>query len=227
MACGRMRSIASWLQICVVSGILLTRMTQSPRIQWEISYKIWYASLIMRKWPPLFAWGMQSSHSPLKLSAHDTFDRHDWGSQVCYEAARMRPDIFIGVVGLTVPVCYVLPLLQALPMNADSSPSWIQYMPNAGNYTPIKSLIQYFPRLAYQAYFDEKTYDAAKELDNDVRRSLRSTLRTVSSPPPDNFLESQTSYMDAWKDVKEVVSVCFHCLNRYSYLILRYLLSRS
>ncbi|KAL9712334.1 hypothetical protein Ac2012v2_003571 [Leucoagaricus gongylophorus] len=121
---------------------------------------------------------------------------HDWGSQVCYEAARMRPDIFIGVIGLTVP-----------------------YMPNAGNYTPIKSLIQYFPRLAYQAYFDEKTYDAAKELDNDVRRSLRSTLRTVSSPPPDNFLESQTSYMDAWKDVKEIPPIPFLSTQEEDYLV--------
>jgi soluble epoxide hydrolase / lipid-phosphate phosphatase len=30
--------------------------------------------------------------------------RHDWGSQVCYEAARMRPDVFEAVVGIVVPV---------------------------------------------------------------------------------------------------------------------------
>jgi hypothetical protein len=30
--------------------------------------------------------------------------RHDWGSQVCYEAARMRPDIFTAVIGAVVPV---------------------------------------------------------------------------------------------------------------------------
>lgn len=29
---------------------------------------------------------------------------HDWGSQICYEAARMRPDLFDGVVGVVVPV---------------------------------------------------------------------------------------------------------------------------
>ncbi|GLB45925.1 putative alpha beta-hydrolase [Lyophyllum shimeji] len=28
---------------------------------------------------------------------------HDWGSQVCYEAARMRPDIFAAVIGAVVP----------------------------------------------------------------------------------------------------------------------------
>ncbi len=30
--------------------------------------------------------------------------RHDWGSQICYEAARMRPDVFRAVVGIAVPV---------------------------------------------------------------------------------------------------------------------------
>jgi len=29
---------------------------------------------------------------------------HDWGSQVCWEAARMRPDLFEAVAGITVPV---------------------------------------------------------------------------------------------------------------------------
>ncbi|KAG5645292.1 hypothetical protein DXG03_006594, partial [Asterophora parasitica] len=28
---------------------------------------------------------------------------HDWGSQICYEAARMRPDIFTVVIGAVVP----------------------------------------------------------------------------------------------------------------------------
>jgi soluble epoxide hydrolase/lipid-phosphate phosphatase len=29
---------------------------------------------------------------------------HDWGAQICYEAARMRPDLFQGVAGITLPV---------------------------------------------------------------------------------------------------------------------------
>lgn len=29
---------------------------------------------------------------------------HDWGSQLCYEAARMRPDLFEAVVGAAIPV---------------------------------------------------------------------------------------------------------------------------
>jgi len=117
----------------------------------------------------------------------------------------MRPDIFFGVIGITIPVCYILDNASANPLS-----SFFQYLPNAGNYTPVKNLVPIFPRLAYQVYFDERTYDAAKELGNDTRRSLRATYRTVSSPPPDNFLESETSYLDAWKDVKEVSSVSFH-----------------
>lgn len=30
---------------------------------------------------------------------------HDWGSQLCYESARMRPDRIEGVVGAVLPVC--------------------------------------------------------------------------------------------------------------------------
>ena len=29
---------------------------------------------------------------------------HDWGASVCYEAARSRPDIVNGVIGIVVPV---------------------------------------------------------------------------------------------------------------------------
>lgn len=29
---------------------------------------------------------------------------HDWGSQICWEAARMRPDLFEAAVGVVVPV---------------------------------------------------------------------------------------------------------------------------
>jgi pimeloyl-ACP methyl ester carboxylesterase len=29
---------------------------------------------------------------------------HDWGAQICYEAARMRPDLFEAVIGAVVPV---------------------------------------------------------------------------------------------------------------------------
>jgi len=112
-------------------------------------------------------------------------------------------------------------------VSADPLPSFFQYLVNAGNYTPVKDLVPYFAKLAYQVYFDGKTYDAAKELGSDTRRTLRATYRTVSSPPPDSFLESETSYLDAWKDVPEVSSVDFPDLNRYPYLILRYLLFRS
>lgn len=37
-----------------------------------------------------------------------------------------------------------------------------------------------------------------------MRRSLRATLRSIASPPPDNFLTSEESFMDAWKDIEEV-----------------------
>lgn len=35
---------------------------------------------------------------------------HDWGSGVCYEAVRSRPDVFIGVIGAAIPVRSFSPL---------------------------------------------------------------------------------------------------------------------
>ncbi|TFK35066.1 Alpha/Beta hydrolase protein [Crucibulum laeve] len=105
---------------------------------------------------------------------------HDWGSQICFEAARMRPDIFTAVIGAVIP-----------------------YMPAAGPFVPIKDLTTLLPALTYQIYFDSRTEDAVLELDNDVRRTIRATLRTVDSPPPDEFLKSNTSYLSAWSTIPE------------------------
>jgi hypothetical protein len=60
------------------------------------------------------------------------------------------------------------------------------------------------PRLAYQLFFDKQTSAAIHELDRDVRRALRGTLRDVASPPPESFLTSPDTYMGAWDGVDEV-----------------------
>jgi soluble epoxide hydrolase/lipid-phosphate phosphatase len=65
------------------------------------------------------------------------------------------------------------------------------------------------PKLNYQLFFDKKMSEAVIELDKNIRRTVRATLRTVASPPPDGFLTSQTSFLDAWKDVAEVLLAPF------------------
>lgn len=52
---------------------------------------------------------------------------HDWGAQVCWEAARMRPDLFQAVAGSVVP-----------------------YIAAAGAFMPIEQVAQVVPKLAYQ-----------------------------------------------------------------------------
>ena len=47
------------------------------------------------------------------LIRHVAFTRHDWGSQLAYEAARERPDVFTGVIGITIPVIPSLPPTRA------------------------------------------------------------------------------------------------------------------
>jgi soluble epoxide hydrolase/lipid-phosphate phosphatase len=73
----------------------------------------------------------------------------------------------------------------------------IPYLPAAGPFVPISALVQELPHLGYQVYFEEETSAAIAELGADIRRTLRSTLRTSSSPPPADFLLSNKSYLVA------------------------------
>ena len=61
-----------------------------------------------------------------------------------------------------------------------------------------------YTRLAYQLFFDGQTPAAVAELNRDIRRTLRGTLRDVASPPPEGFLTSQDTYLGAWDSVDEV-----------------------
>ncbi|KIK60086.1 hypothetical protein GYMLUDRAFT_261656 [Collybiopsis luxurians FD-317 M1] len=124
---------------------------------------------------------------------------HDWGSAVCYEAARSRPDIIEGVIGAVVP-----------------------YIPSAGDFVRFKHLIPAFPKLAYQLFFDEKTTEAVEELDRDVRRTVRATLRTKASPPPDEYLTSPHSFLDAWGHVEEIPPVPFFTPEEEDYFVEQY-----
>jgi soluble epoxide hydrolase/lipid-phosphate phosphatase len=81
-----------------------------------------------------------------------------------------------------------------------------QYIPAAGPFTPIANIVIGLPALAYQVFFEDETPAAVVELDNNITRTIRATLRTVDSPPPADFLKSNDSFMSAWKGV-EVVCV--------------------
>lgn len=60
------------------------------------------------------------------------------------------------------------------------------------------------PKLSYNLYFEHKTEDAVKELNTDIRRTLRGTLRSVDSPPPNKFLQQTDSYLHGWASVDTV-----------------------
>lgn len=51
------------------------------------------------------------------------------------------------------------------------------------------------------------TTEAIIELNEDIRRTLRATLRGVQSPPPKEFLTQNYSYLDAWREHKNVIFV--------------------
>ncbi|KAF8226853.1 alpha/beta-hydrolase [Tricholoma matsutake] len=124
---------------------------------------------------------------------------HDWGSQICYEAARMRPDIFTAVIGAVVP-----------------------YIPAGDTFLPVQALVGVLPRLTYQLYFNTKLDTAVAELDQDVRRTIRATFRTVDSPPPDEYLKSPDSYLEAWSHVKEIPAIPFLTSEEEDYLVDQY-----
>ncbi|KAG1840929.1 Alpha/Beta hydrolase protein [Suillus subalutaceus] len=106
---------------------------------------------------------------------------HDWGAEVCYEAARRRPDIFYALVGVTVP-----------------------YLHAAGPFADSAQLAAVMPKLAYQVFFENHTTEAVAELNKDIRRSLRATLRTVNSAPPDSFLTSTSNYLSAYDNIPPI-----------------------
>ncbi|KAH8115654.1 alpha/beta-hydrolase [Phellopilus nigrolimitatus] len=123
---------------------------------------------------------------------------HDWGAQVCWEAARMRPDIFEAVATA------VLPYIQA-----------------SGPFTPTSALVGVLPRLAYQLYFQDQTATAIEELDKDVRKSLRAVYRSVESPPPDAFLKSTDSFLEAYGDA-EIEAIPYMTKEEEDYLVEQY-----
>ncbi|KAJ7886170.1 Alpha/Beta hydrolase protein [Mycena olivaceomarginata] len=114
---------------------------------------------------------------------------HDWGTQICYEAARMRPDL---------------------------------YLPSASDFVPVEHLVVALPKLSYQLFFNHKTPEAIAELDKDVRRTIRATLRTVASPPPDAFLTSRTSFLSGWEGVTEIPPVPFFTPEEEDYFVEQY-----
>lgn len=77
----------------------------------------------------------------------------------------------------------------------------MQYIPSSGPFIPIAKLIVVFPALAYQLFFEDHTAAAVVELEKNVTRTIRATLRTVDSPPPAAFLKSPESYLSGWNDV--------------------------
>ncbi|KAF9494512.1 alpha/beta-hydrolase [Pleurotus eryngii] len=121
---------------------------------------------------------------------------HDWGTQVCYEFARSRPDVVEAVIGSAIP-----------------------YIPAHGDYIPMKALVPMLPKLAYQVFFSGNTSDAVKELDADIRRTIRGTLRTVDSAPPEHFLMSGETFLGAWDGVEEIPSVPFFSKDEEDYFV--------
>ena len=80
-------------------------------------------------------------------------------------------------------------------------------MPYAGPFVPTHVLAAAHPRLAYQIFFDTQTHGAATELERDIRRTLRGTLRHVASPPPEDFLTSSDTFLGAWDHFEEVYTI--------------------
>ncbi|KAK2460062.1 hypothetical protein APHAL10511_007939 [Amanita phalloides] len=122
---------------------------------------------------------------------------HDWGSQICYEAARARPDTISAVIGVTIP--YIPPA-------------------NRDTFTPISQLIPLFPNLGYQMVFDKQTDKSIVELNHDVRRTLRALYRTAEDPTPTTFLSGKESFKGAYGD-EEFSSIVFFTPEEEDYLV--------
>jgi len=108
----------------------------------------------------------------------------------------MRPDLFEAVAAAVVP-----------------------YITAAGPFTPAEQLAAQLKHLTYQIYFEKQTAAAVQELNRDIRRSLRATYRTVDSAPPEAFLVSRTSFLDAWSEYDTIPPSPFFSEEEENYIV--------
>lgn len=87
-----------------------------------------------------------------------------------------------------------------------------QYIPFSGPFHPTSALVPAFPSLSYQIFLGETPDLAAAELNADIRRTLRGTLRSISSPTADGFLRDKASFLNAWKAIDEACGPIFPAL---------------
>lgn len=97
---------------------------------------------------------------------HAVIAGHDWGAPVAWYAALMRPDRFRGVIGLSVP-----------------------FLPRAP-VRPTTVMPQTEHAMFYQLYFQSPGV-AEAELEQDIRRSIRSMLYANSGDMPLRLPEEQ------------------------------------
>jgi soluble epoxide hydrolase / lipid-phosphate phosphatase len=86
----------------------------------------------------------------------------------------------------------------------------------------IATLVPTFRHLAYQVYFSQNTTAAIGELNEDVRRTLRSTLRTANNPPPKAFLTSTTDFFGAFDRDLDLPPIAFLTPDEEDYMVEQY-----
>jgi soluble epoxide hydrolase/lipid-phosphate phosphatase len=102
---------------------------------------------------------------------------NDFGAQVCWEAARARPDRFPATFNVGVP-----------------------YVSAAIGLTTNRGLAALNPFFSYQVYLSENATGAAAELDADPRASIRSCAQVASSKVPATFLARNDTFLGPWKE---------------------------
>jgi soluble epoxide hydrolase/lipid-phosphate phosphatase len=86
----------------------------------------------------------------------------------------------------------------------------------------MEHIVKMLPRLAYQIYFEKHTHSAIKELNKDIRRTLRATLRDVESEPPKDFLTSIKDFLKAWGHLEELPRIPFMTEEEEDYMVEQY-----
>ena len=79
-----------------------------------------------------------------------------------------------------------------------------------------------FPALSYQLFFEDHTPEAILELGKNTTRTLRATMRTVDSPPPQGFLKSDHSYLAPYDHIDPIPPIPFFTAEEEDYLVEQY-----
>jgi soluble epoxide hydrolase/lipid-phosphate phosphatase len=80
-----------------------------------------------------------------------------------------------------------------------------QYVSGASNFTPNEALSKINPSFSYQVFLGKTPEAAAKEMNADIRSSIRSCAQIANSTLPKDFLQRNDTFLGPWRELQKTM----------------------